>query len=316
MAGQEPLDDLLFGLIAESGPLERQALLLCKSLRLFGGKFANARIAVISPRARRRPSAEAIADFHSLGAEYIEMSVDSPAPEYGPSFRVYTAAELEASESASTIAFLDSDIVFTGEPSIDLDGADAAARPVDCKGMCTSGPGDENDAYWRALCDICSVDYDWIPFVESSVDRAFVKASYNGGMVVARRSARVFQRTADYFTRSVKADLRPYRGRNLFIETGHGVVRGIGAEYWGSSQACLSLAIWGDRLSFRTLPPTHNFPIHIDSYVAERGLAEKPVALHYHGVFDGKRSENPALAGKINLSDDFVAWLQRELDAG
>ncbi|OPH53089.1 hypothetical protein BC351_31920 [Paenibacillus ferrarius] len=56
-----------------------------------------------------------------------------------------------------------------------------------------------------------SVQYLWSrlqctpPYVVFTVNRQTVKASYNGGLVVVRRSCNIFQRAADYFLKSVEA---------------------------------------------------------------------------------------------------------------
>ena len=302
-----------FALIAESGMLEAQATLLCESIRRFGGAYRNSPILVVSPRSSRRPSMQTVSALGELGAEYTELEIDSVVPEYGPSFRVHAAALVEKQSTADKIVFLDSDMIFAGEPDLSLGECSASARPVDVKGMCTLGPSDEFDGYWRDLCKVCGVDYDSIPLVITTVDKCMVKASYNGGFVVAKRIAGIFQQTESFFVRSVRADLRPHRNRNFQETTGHGVVKGIGAEFWGSSQACLSLAIWGRNLSVRILPPTHNFPLHAESYVARFGAGEPLVAIHYHHLFGGDQSHNPLLTGRLNVPSVCLDWLRHRL---
>ncbi|NKJ03496.1 hypothetical protein [Rhizobium sp. SG741] len=235
----------VFGIIAEEGPLEAQATLLCESVRQFGGSYSSSRLVVISPRSDRRPTQRTIRSLEALRAEILFLDIESAVPEYGSSFRIHAAATLEANCSEEQLVFLDSDIFFCGEPSLGLGDAHAAARPVDLKGMCTTGVEDTNDAYWQNLCKICSVEYESLPYITTTVDKLPVKASYNGGFVVVRPAASIFQRTEEFFVKSVKSNLRPYADRGLQIQAGHGLVAGVGAEYWGSSQACLSLAIWG-----------------------------------------------------------------------
>jgi hypothetical protein len=302
-----------FSLIAEAGTLEAQAVLLCESIRGFAGAHRNSPILVVSPRSSRRPSVQTISALGELDAEYMEIDIDSVAPEYGPSYRVHSAALVEQRSTADKIVFLDSDMIFTGEPDLSLGEFGAGARPVDVKGMCTSGPSDEFDGYWRDLCRVCGVDYASIPLIMTTIDKCIVKASYNGGFVVVRRTAGIFQQTESFFVQSVQAGLRPHRNRNFQETTGHGVVTGIEAEFWGSSQACLSLAIWGRNLSVRILPPTHNFPLHNEGYVAEFGTQEPLVAIHYHHLFGGDQSHNPLLKGRLNVPSACLDWPARRL---
>ena len=213
-----------FLIMAEAGIIAEQATLLCESIRRFGGRYANADIAVISPRPDKRPSANILRKLEELNAAYIPLNIVSPCPEYGSSFRVLASAEYERMSNADTLICLDSDSVFLGEPDLALKGNDAAVRPVDVKGMCTTGASDPYDAYWKKLCDVCETDYEMIPYVTTTVDKQLVKASYNGGFVIVRRNQEVFQRTASYFQRSVKAGMRPYAGQNIQVRAGYGLV--------------------------------------------------------------------------------------------
>src|SRR5437868_827653 len=84
-----------FVLIAESGILELQALLLCESIRRFAGVHSRSPITVVSPRAARRPSPATIRALGRLDAEYLPLGIDSCCPDYGTSFRMHAAAHVE-----------------------------------------------------------------------------------------------------------------------------------------------------------------------------------------------------------------------------
>lgn len=186
--------------MAEAGVLEQQGILLCESIRRFGGKYAKAAIKVLQPRAERRISPAGRLRLESIQAEVVEMSIVSPCPEYGSSYRVLACGEYERSSHADCLVFMDSDTILLSEPDLELLGADVAVRPVDVKGMCTTGDTDPHDSYWQELCQICGVDYNQIPQVTTSVDRVKVKASYNGGLTVLKNGTRLFEKTADFFS--------------------------------------------------------------------------------------------------------------------
>jgi hypothetical protein len=80
-------DAIEFFFLAEKGILERQALLLCGSIRMFGGVYRSAGITVVSPRSDRRPSPATLQAFERLGAEYLDLDLSSEWPSYGASFR-------------------------------------------------------------------------------------------------------------------------------------------------------------------------------------------------------------------------------------
>jgi hypothetical protein len=300
-----------FVALIEAGALERQALWLCASIRRFGGRYRQAPITVISPRPSRRPSGQSRAALQRLGVKFVAMNIASPCPDYGPSFRVLACAEYEARARAESLVALDSDTLFLAEPQLDLEGCDAAARPVDLKGMCTTGDGDERDAYWRALCRVNGVDYTALPFLLTTVDRCMVRASYNGGFVIARPSAGIFHRTAQYWLRAVQSDLRPWARSGIRVVSGHGVVSEAGSEHWGSGQACLSLALWGHGCSVRILPESHNFPLHYYELLApSHDVAADIVHVHYHHLFEPEQMPNPLVQSGNGFPAAAVEWVR------
>ena len=94
---------LEFVLIAESGVLERPALLLCESLRMFAGKYSRCPVTVVSPRASRRPSPETLTRLEEMGCAYLALEIDSVEPGYGPTFRMYVSAEMEKMSKADVV---------------------------------------------------------------------------------------------------------------------------------------------------------------------------------------------------------------------
>jgi hypothetical protein len=303
---------LEFVFIAESGVLEQQSLLLCESLRSFGGRYAEADVAILEPRRERRISDEGRSRFQAMDARVVECSIASPCPEYGPSYRAFACAEYERSSRADRLVFMDSDTLLIAEPDLDLQDADVAVRPVDVQGMCTFGAADSNDEYWRELCRICQVDYDSIPFVTTTVEGLQVKASYNGGLTVVDRTAGLFQKTAEFFVKSIAVKLFPRPNQATSFPAGHGEVCAEGGRLWGSSQACLSLAVTALGLRVRVLPSSQNFPLHSYPELRLRMGNEIFPAIshvHYHHVFRNDPLDNPILAGKPGFSSDSKSWL-------
>jgi hypothetical protein len=306
-----------FVAMIEAGELERQALWLCASIRRFGGRHRDAPITAISPRASRRPSRRSLAALKRLGVTMVDMDISSPCPDYGTSFRVLACSEYEERARAESLVVLDSDTLFLGEPQLDLDGCDAAVRPVDLKGMCTTGADDERDPYWRELCRLNGVDYSVLPFVVTTVDKRTVRASYNGGFVVTRAEARVFRRTAEYWLRAAESGLSPWAGTGLRVLAGHGVVSEAGSAQWGSAQACLSLALWASRCRVKTLPETHNFPLHLyDQLPPSSFPAGDVVHVHYHHLFAPGQGSNALLEGRKGFPPDAAEWVRALVASG
>lgn len=305
--------DVQFLALAEAGILEAQAVLLCESIRQFAGAYASSTITVVSPRGDRRPSPATRRRLDRLDVELIELDIETPCPQYGTSFRVHAAAHVERLPGPPVLVQLDSDTLFLGEPDFSMRGVDFAARPVDVKGMCTGGPGDPQDAYWRELCALCEVDYDDIPLLTTTIDRQVIRASYNGGLVAARRERALFGRTEEFFLRIVESKHNSHSAPAGPVRIGSGYVSPEGYSYWGTSQAALSLACTASDARVGILPDAYNVPLHFFGSAAPP-LSTPPIHVHYHWL--GLKDEcalNPMLDGRIELPEHKARWLHRRM---
>jgi hypothetical protein len=153
-----------FVLVVEAGPLEAQSLLLIESLRRFGGRHSAGKVTAVSPRASRRPMPETIRGLKRLHAEYVALDLSSACPDYPTSWRVVALAAVERRPGPEVIVQLDSDAVFLGDVGGLCVDCAACARPVDAKGMATTGDGDEYEPYWSELGALVGVELDAMPF--------------------------------------------------------------------------------------------------------------------------------------------------------
>jgi hypothetical protein len=301
-----------FVLIAEAGILEAQAVLLCASIRSFGGALSRSRITVVSPRADRRPSRATVVKLERLQVEYLAVEIDSCCPDYGTSYRVHVAALIERRAGPPVIVQLDSDTVFLAEPDPLLFECEAAARPVDVKGMCTTGSGDQFDLYWRKLCALADVDYEQLPVIRTTVDGVNVRASYNGGFLVAQRALGVFARTEEIFRRLVAGGLHPWTADGPLMRTGTGLLRGQATAYWGTSQAAFSLATVAGHHHVQLLPATYNFPLHSLNQMTD-SIPQPLVHLHYHWLFAAADAADLVGDARLALSAAAAEWLRGKL---
>ena len=305
-----------FVLCIENNAIRDQALLLCESIRRYGGKYRDARILTVSPRPELGIDLETIAQLAGMGVEYIEKPLNTSCAEYGSANRVFSAAWAETHVDTDFIVVLDSDTVFLDEPELPLQ-ADVAVRPEDTKGSATQGPGDGFYQYWTALSTLCGISLDCLPYLDTTFDKARIRASYNGGLVVARREKGLLTRWADLFARSVEAGLRPYRGSGNEVFASTGYVGKTASEYWGSNQAALALVIWKHTDQVVHYPASYNVPLHL---LAERAvidpvwLVRPPVHVHYHWMFDSIHHEVALeLLARLNVAPEKLAWLSRRI---
>jgi len=300
----------------EGGVLEAQALILFESIRLYTGRFSDCAIYALSPRADHAISTAARTRLKQLNVNYIDKILNTDCQEYGSANRVAAAAYVEVAHPHEILVILDSDTLFLREPEKLLltHDLDVLVRPVDLKGMCTSGPSDPFDKYWRDLCRCCHVEYNEIPNTETFVDHQQIKASYNGGLVIARGRLGILERWASFFFTSVRKGLTPYT-KEWRLRSGVSWVDSTASKFWGSNQAALSLAIWGTTRRVRELPATYNYPLHlherIDSNVVETVFPHL-VHVHYHWLLED--DSNPLFLSHGPMSSEQQHWLRSRID--
>jgi len=301
-----------FVLCIENNSIRDQAILLCESIRRFAGRHRNAPIMAFAPRPGLGVDRETQRRLADMDVTYIDEPLNTTCLDYAPANRVFAGGYAEAHATCDFLIVLDSDTVWLDEPELPVD-ADAAARPVDYKGSATGGPGDRFEPYWSRLADICGMSLDRLPMVYSTVGNERIRVSYNAGLTVARREKGIFRRCADLFRASLEAGMRPYAGSgmNVFASTGH--VGEAGSEFWGSSQAALTLAIWSLTDRVVHYPDHYNVPLHLlaaDSDIDPRWLARPPDHLHYHWMFSPKNHEvGMELLARLGLPQHRREWL-------
>jgi hypothetical protein len=307
--------DVAFVACIEGGVLEAQTLLLFDSIRRYAGRFRDCPLYALSPRAGHAISAAARHKLAELRVTYSEKILNTECIEYGSANRVAAAAYIEETRSHDILVILDSDTLFLREPAELLltNDIDVAVRPVDVKGMSTSGPSDSFDRYWQKLCHLSGVAYADIPWGESFVDRQRIKANYNGGLVVVRRRLGILQKWADLFFQSIRKGLKPYTDAGSF-RTGAGWIEPAAGNLWGSNQAALSLAIWSSSRQVLELPPTYNYPLHqherLDPVIVQKVFTEL-VHVHYHWLFaPDALALNPLFGEPGPLSESQRDWLR------
>lgn len=304
----------------EGGVLEAQALLLFESIRQYTGRFRDCPIYALSPRTGHAISESARRRLDKLRVTYIDAILNTECREYGSANRVAAAAYIEEAYPHGILVILDSDTLFLREPDHVLLPADVdvAVRPVDAKGMCTDGPADPFDIYWRDLCRCCGVDYEVIPWTESFMDHHRIKASYNGGLVVVRGNLGILGQWADFFFASVRRRLTPHSADRRF-RSGVGWIDSTASRLWGSNQAALSLAIWNNTRRVQELPPTYNYPLHLHNQIdvaTARAVFPHLVHVHYHWLLAEEPGQNPLFDSGGPLGSAQREWLRSAIAGG
>lgn len=310
-----PESEIAYLICVEANRLEPQARLLCESIRTFGGRYRDAPILAVSPRPHLALGPEARAHLEALDVTYVVEPLNETGRPYGTINRIVTGAWAETFSSSPYLVLLDTDTVFVGEPTFVR--ADVGVRPVDVKGAASSGRGDPLEAYWTRMCGFGGIDPSRLPMLSTTIDKVRIRASYNGGFTVVRRDLGILRRTRDIFFASLQEDLRPLAGRELNVFASTGPVGLEASEWWGSSQAALSVAIWSRTSDVHTFDPRYNIPLNNltgpgRSWPMRPGF--QPILLHYHHLAEPEYQAHLRQAlTRIGCSSDVFGWIEERL---
>ena len=96
-----------------------------------------------------------------------------------------------------------------------------------------------------------------------------------------------------------------------------GLVSSLASEYWGSSQAAFSIAVWSSTRRVRMLDARYNVPLH--QLVEPQNwrpewVDQAPVHVHYHWMFDPEhRAESLGLLRRLGVPADRLDWVVAHL---
>jgi hypothetical protein len=195
----------------ERGPLESQTILLCRSIRRFGGRFRDAPIFTYQPRIGHDISPTTRAVLDELGVVHRTEVVNHSFVHYPVGNKIFACARAEETLNEEILVFLDSDTILTGEPA-EFDLArdlDAAVRPAHSVGHNSSGPGHPMDAYWLSVYQLFGIEDQ--RYVETELG-TITRAYFSAGLIVVRREAGLLGRWKSSFEKLVDSGCLPMSG--------------------------------------------------------------------------------------------------------
>lgn len=202
---------LAFVICVESGSLEEQAVLFAESIREWGGTHAESRIVSVEPRGPSGLAEATLAELERLGVEHHSEELNADFPKYPIANKVFTAAWAEENLVDDVVAVCDTDTFFVNDPVRLALEHGAAARPVGQKKRGSTGPGDENDAYWERLYELCGVGER--PFTETTRAGIKIRAYFNSGLLSVRREEGFLAQWRQDFLTLMEAKHFPEDGR-------------------------------------------------------------------------------------------------------
>jgi hypothetical protein len=262
------MQDITFVCCVESGSLEEPTLRLVKSLRLYGGRFAQAAVVAVTPRWGLPLSRQTLQGFEQLQVEHL--SLRSNAWYTWNNFMNKPLALLAIDERVNTeaIGWLDSDMVFVGEPDgLTLaDNESFLACTPDAIGA-TQGKNDPLEPYWQAIANALDMDLEQIPWVTTEEEQVRVRYYFNAGLFVYRRETAFAKRFLDHCIQILDARLSSKLCGFFFTDQ---IALGLTAAKLG--------------LPWRSLPYSHNYALCSQIYPQwydPQKLRDAKI-IHYH----------------------------------
>jgi hypothetical protein len=262
------MQNITFVCCVESGSLEEPTLRLVKSLRMYGGKFAQAPVFAVTSRLGLPLARQTLQGFKQLGVEHL--SLRSTAWYTWNNFMNKPLAVLAVDQRVNTeaIGWLDSDMVFVGEPeglSLAEHESFLACTP-DAIGA-TQGKGDPLEPYWQAIADTLGIDLEQLPWVTTAEEQVRVRYYFNAGVFVYRRETAFAKLFLDHCIQILKARLSSKQCGFFFIDQ---IALGLTAAKLG--------------LPWRALPYSHNYSLCSQIYPQwydPQKLRDAKI-IHYH----------------------------------
>ena len=294
-------EDVTFVVCVEPGKYEVQAALMVESLRLFGGRFANAPVIAITPRVGPALALKTRKRFEELGVVYLRRRHFHKAWQL---FIGKVQALNDAEEIAATkaLVLVDCDILFLGEPSGILlaPGAVVGACPSDQGIVGTTGASSQFDPAWRRACAAVGLTIEDLSWVDPSDGSEPVRFYVNSGVVVMRNGYDVPSR---------------WLGCMDDLLSHHVAFPGWGPYF--VDQIALGLAISRFAIPFQRLAYTHNFGV--DSSIPQAWQSEELGQVrvlqhhdqltpeHWRRTVERLRSLHPDLAALLAREGPIVA---------
>ncbi len=280
----------------ESGRLEPEVVMMVRTLRAFGGRFANCPVLAIQPRSGPAIDHATRRALDALQVTYVHKPLTHHFDWLGFTCKPLAAEIADATAKTKNIAWLDGDIFVVREPSA-LDAAENDdAEVLGCVeelGPVSTGPGDRFEPFWAALAKGAGLPE--VPFVTAGPSGKRVRLQINSGVFRFRRGSGFAQRYREFYDRLLALRVVPKDDPSIFLH--EQIIFSVAAASW--------------RGGFKLLDPHYNFhaePMYEALYPPQH--YERAVLLHWHGSlrmpeFSGAfaerlRAQLPALAAVVD----------------
>lgn len=277
---------------------ERESLLLARSIRRFGGIYADAPIWILIPRGRSPFSEKTQAAFQQLEVNLVPFEVPDPVLNFPFGGKVFAAgmAESRVEGGGGLLAWMDSDTFVLREPREFLipDNISLGYRPVMLKNISSLYDEAVNE-FWRIIFETCGTPETNIFPMETTSDKVIIRPQFNAGLLVVRPGRGLLRAWAENFAASYEhPTLDKYYGEHILYKI-----------FVHQSVLSATLLAMLKREEMQDLGPDVNLPVFLE---AER--EEAVTSLRYD---DFKFFSEPDWESKISLDEERMAWLREQI---
>jgi hypothetical protein len=298
---------LIFAAPVAPDASEREAVLLARSIRAFGGALAENPIWALAPQ-NTALSGETREALRDLGVELFPFAIDAAALAFPFATKAYAAAAAEqaALGRADLLAWLDSDTLLLQEPRALLLGSEKAL------GCCPIhhlriGPRYDGplDSFWHLIYDACATPEERALLMHTAVGGDRIRPHINAGLLVVRPERGVLAAWRDTFDRVYRQPaFEEFYAQNvryrIFVH--QAILSGIALSLLAPQE-------------FLVLPASYNYPLHLHAdFPADRAAASLNalVTCRYDGwgFF-----EEPGWQQVVPIEEPLRGWLARHVSA-
>ena len=294
------MTNLVFAYMQAHGGDEREAVLLARSLRKFGGMYANHPLWIMVPN-QGQISQTTIQRLTRLDVQVNRFDVPKVATSFPFGVKVYAAAAVEALtvDNTDILVWMDSDTIFSGEPSAFLlkENISLGYRPVMLKNI-SSSYDEPINTFWEIIYKNCNTPADHVFPMLTTVDEVRIRPQFNAGIMSVRPEKGLLQQWRDNFERiHLKPELTPYYDKHVLYRI-------------FVHQAILSATILAvlKETEIEDLGRNINVPMFLESSVE---LAQAAVTLRYD---EYQFFAQPDWYEKLILEKPVQRWLREQVE--
>ncbi len=270
--------DLHIVAVVEKGLLEEQTKLLVNSIEQFINPTLSVKVIACSPRAGYTASDETIQFFKDKNVDYIDKPLNEKYA-YFPLCNGIFSCDYVVNNypDISSILVVDTDTLFLNPIEQNLLTQPAIyMRPVDNKGIGSTGIGDPNHEFWLKVYNHFGIQ-DIPDYIDTTVSQESILPYYNSGFVLASQCPEFFTQWKNDFISLMESNIRtnPTQSRHQ-------------VDYGFIEQMVLSITSIHCAVDTYLPSTKYNYPIPFKPKLEKRPSAVKlseSIHVHYHKWF-------------------------------